>query len=83
MSATVDTHRHWGGTMTMTGAVVLYLAPVLAGVAIGYAGRGPLTALAGRLRARWLPWLAVAVQVSQFYLRGSGRWSRTGSALRC
>jgi Family of unknown function (DUF5317) len=54
----------------MTGAIVLFVAPVLAGVAIGYAGRGRLSALAGRLRALWLLWLAALVQAAQFSLDG-------------
>lgn len=54
----------------MTGTALLLAAPVLAGVAIGYATRGQLSALAGRLRALWLLWLAVLIQAGQFYLDG-------------
>jgi uncharacterized protein DUF5317 len=55
------------------GTVVLCAVPVLTGTAIGYARRGRLLALAGRLRALWLLWLAVLIQAGQFYLDGVRR----------
>lgn len=55
----------------MVGLVGLVLAPVLVGVVAGYAAGGRLSTMAGRLRALWLLWAAVAAQVGQFYLDGA------------
>jgi hypothetical protein len=42
--------------------VILALAPIVAGVGVGYLIGGRLSELVGRFRAVWLLWLAAAVQ---------------------
>ena len=53
----------------MVQVMALLVTPVLVGVLVGYAAGGRLANLLSvRFRARWLLWLAVAVQAAQYYL---------------
>ena len=54
-------------------AIALLLSPVAAGVLAGYAARGSLAGfLRFKLRALWLLWLAVLVQICELYGQALG-----------
>jgi hypothetical protein len=63
--------------------VILALAPIVAGVGIGYLMRGRLSELGGRFRAVWLLWLAAAVQMLHNSSAGARRvvMDRTGMSM--
>jgi hypothetical protein len=56
----------------MIGFLALAAAPAVVGVAAGHLGGGRLTALAGRVHAIWLLWIAVVLQAVHTYLHPAG-----------
>jgi hypothetical protein len=63
----------------MLETAALFIAPVAAGVAVGYVAGGSLAGLLSiRLRALYLLWLAALVQVGELYARALGQgWRLT------
>jgi hypothetical protein len=60
--------------------VILFTAPVAAGVLAGYLTGGSLAGLLSiRLRALWLVWLAAVVQIGELYVRILGHHWRLRS----
>jgi hypothetical protein len=63
----------YGRRSDLNAFVILALAPIVAGVCVGYLIGGRLSELVGRFRAVWLLWLAAAVQTLHHSSAGARR----------